>query len=177
MGEHVVILWEHSRVQISQSKGTISVKIKLPIENLTSSYYMYGVPTEQVAIAGQIHHQYSGLSRLPSLQVCFQPCIGWNVAVYFFFPVRGIGTSTCAAMLEVLSGACLLGLPCISPLCCHRALIPVHSWGTNKGKSFRMDQLSFQLHHTVASRISCEVFLWHALVWTPFTHLCHTIQP
>lgn len=46
MGEHVVILWEHSRVQISQSKGTISVKIKLPIENLTSSYYMYGVPTE-----------------------------------------------------------------------------------------------------------------------------------
>lgn len=46
MGEHVVILWEHSRVLISQSKRTISVKIELPIENLTSSYCMYGVSTE-----------------------------------------------------------------------------------------------------------------------------------
>ena len=48
------------------AKWDISMKRKLAFENLTSVYYLYGVPSERVAIADQIHHNYSKLTRLPS---------------------------------------------------------------------------------------------------------------
>lgn len=65
-GGNVLVLWEHSHLLTSQSTWAILVKGKLTSENFTSFYYMYRVPSEQVARADQIHHNYSKLTRLSS---------------------------------------------------------------------------------------------------------------
>lgn len=65
------------------AKWGVSVKRKLALENLASVYCVCGVPSEQVAIADQMHHSYSKLTRLP-FQPGFQPCLGRAVGILCF---------------------------------------------------------------------------------------------
>lgn len=67
----------------NRTGNNVSVKRKLALENLASVYCVCAVPSERVAIADQMHHSYSKLTRLP-FQPGSQPCLGRAVGILGF---------------------------------------------------------------------------------------------